>query len=263
MSDLRVPQTGWLQRRKIAAHLVPVPKDGDGVCPVCRSWKHARFPYCSNCMESKWQLPYFCTKVVPMTMYAKPSDLRDWLTYYKEPAHPRQPDCVSALKALCSAFLRMNLADVRDCFGEEWDIATVVPSSSPRSYHPLSDIFRSNDLGSPIIPLLKSTSVSISHREANVDAFSVRAEATPQRVLILDDVYTTGARAQSAAARLILEGFSVVGLLVIARRINPDFNEASRTLWRRQSRKRYSFKHALCWCRSPHQYDSTLQEWSQ
>jgi hypoxanthine phosphoribosyltransferase len=44
-----------------------------------------------------------------------------------------------------------------------------------------------------------------------------------KRVLLLDDVYTSGASIQSAASTLALAGARVIAGVVVARFINPDF----------------------------------------
>ncbi len=61
------------------------------------------------------------------------------------------------------------------------------------------------------------------------------------KVLLVDDVYTTGARAQSAAWALQAAGASEVSLVVLARRLNPSFAPAAQKLWDELCGQPYSF----------------------
>ncbi len=65
------------------------------------------------------------------------------------------------------------------------------------------------------------------------------------RLLVVDDVYTTGARANSAAAALRDAGALITGLLVLARRVNPDSYAQASALWSQQTAEPFD------WTRSP------------
>jgi orotate phosphoribosyltransferase len=77
-------------------------------------------------------------------------------------------------------------------------------------------------------------------------AFRPVVDVTGWGVLLLDDVYTTGARSQSAASALTLAGALVVAIVVIARRVNPAYKPGVQALWDRQRAIPFSFT-ALPW----------------
>ena len=63
-----------------------------------------------------------------------------------------------------------------------------------------------------------------------------------KRFLLVDDVYTTGARSQSAASALQLAGGLVVAIVVIGRRINVEYNEFTERVWNRQQDQEFNFE---------------------
>lgn len=83
------------------------------------------------------------------------------------------------------------------------------------------------------------TGESIAHRAPNAGAFSVRT-GLPQNIVLLEDVYVTGARAQSAAKVLRSSGVSVRFILSVGRRYNLDFDGEVRAIWDRQTQMAYA-----------------------
>lgn len=111
---------------------------------------------------------------------------------------------------------------------EGWDVVTVVPSTSGRpGAHPLeAALSRSAWLAPQLWPgLLKAGdgATSCGHRRAGDAVFRVAEDVRLDgvRVLVMDDTWTTGARAQSAASTLAGAGAEVVGLAVLGRVMTP------------------------------------------
>jgi orotate phosphoribosyltransferase len=50
-------------------------------------------------------------------------------------------------------------------------------------------------------------------------------------ILLVDDTFTSGARAQSAASALQLAGADVVAILTIGRYIKPEFSDEAREMF--------------------------------
>jgi orotate phosphoribosyltransferase len=72
--------------------------------------------------------------------------------------------------------------------------------------------------------------------------FDVAENVTGKKLLLLDDVYTTGSRSQSAASALTAAGANIVGIMVIGRRVNPDYSEDAMRVWARQSAVPFRFQ---------------------
>jgi len=69
-------------------------------------------------------------------------------------------------------------------------------------------------------PVARQTSLSRRERRRNVrGAFAARPEGVPTRVVLVDDVYTTGATADAAAAALRAAGAREVHVVTFARAV--------------------------------------------
>jgi predicted amidophosphoribosyltransferase len=236
---------------ELRPELVPPPSDAADVCSMCRSWRNPQYRLCSNCLEASDELARPCTRVVPITLYRRPSRLRDWLTYYKQtPEVEHREEYRVNLATVLGRFMRENQPELWDTTGG-YSVACVVPSSSRQELqHPLRGIVSESDVfGVPVVDLLRRGVGDLGHRILSDRGFVPNGDVSGERVLLVDDVYTTGSRAQSAASALQVAGGSVAAVLVLARRIDPDFNEAANQVWLRQSSRSYDFINALAWLR--------------
>jgi len=228
-------------------HLVPIPANGDDVCPSCRSWRHARFDYCSNCLEILGTLSRPCGAIIPITMYSKPSLLRDIVTFYKPGNDRYEPKYEDYVSAILYRFLTVNHRRIVTIVGD-YDTVTWVPSSHSPKNHPFFRILQMYDgFDGPVVETLERGPGQLGKRVMSDDAFAVTHDVKGKKILLLDDVFTTGAHLQSAASALQLAGATVRSAVVFARRINPDFNLASQALWDRQQAIPYNFNTAVDW----------------
>jgi predicted amidophosphoribosyltransferase len=93
----------------------------------------------------------------------------------------------------------------RHAGASQFDLITTVPSTSGRiGTHPLEDLVSKVVVGSGAryAPLLALGTSAAAHREFSADLFATTTSVTGRTVLIIDDTWTTGAHAQSAAAAL-------------------------------------------------------------
>lgn len=169
-----------------------------------------------------------------------PGPLYSVLVGYKEsPIGELRRHCAGAVDQLFSAFLRQHRRCVARVLGGPVNLVLPVPSSSRPGPPPLDRVHR---LGIHVVEalagstgadpplwcpgLLERTDEPVGHMAAHAGAFEVAPWAGPlvsrSRVLLLDDTYVSGARAQSTAAALRLAGASRVLIVPLGRVIRPD-----------------------------------------
>lgn len=204
------------------------------VCPGCRGVINGPYAHCRNCRENAATLDGIVQEVVPISLYAKPSRLRDWLTFYKSAEEtPQDPQALRAVGHILGRFLIENVAWLTALQPEA---IVVVPSTMRPPPHPLSMVIETlRVVDVPVVPLLARTALPLGHNAPHRQAFRLaEGREAPARVLLVDDVYTSGARGQSAAYALREAGISVVGFCVIGRRYNPEWTPQAREVFERQ-----------------------------
>ncbi|MBV9473775.1 MAG: hypothetical protein JO206_12465, partial [Solirubrobacterales bacterium] len=78
--------------------------------------------------------------------------------------------------------------------------------------------------------LIRRSTVEVPAREFHRDKYEATAGLAGQAVLLIDDTWTTGANAQSAAAALKAAGAGPIGAVVIGRHLNRGWHENDRRL---------------------------------
>lgn len=196
--------------------LVPVPHTPQsGICDTCRSSATESFQRCRPCSDASILLP---PPVLPVTMSIAGGVVHHHLRTYKDAFDGGARDqATNRLAALLALFLRAH----RDCVGE-FDVAVCVPSARRVAMRAVVD--RLSSLQGRIVDALADTSEA-NPRCADPDRFTVldRSLVEGQRVLLVDDTFTTGGSLFSAAHTLRTAGATIVGPVVIGRHVNPDY----------------------------------------
>jgi predicted amidophosphoribosyltransferase len=229
----------------------PVPAAGPGVCAVCRSGPMPGHGVCRSCEEVMGQVSYPATNVVPISLYTLNSQLWHVLRYYKDGSGPGSELFALQVAAIIARFTARHLRCVADLLGGEPDVVTGVPSTRVEGRpgrHPLQTAIR-RALAPRYASLLARGSGQVDHKLADDDAFTVPRRLAGERVLVVDDTLTSGARLQSAVSALRLNGASAVGAIVVGRVIDPDWNDNCRRIWDRARATPFTFDQC-CLCRS-------------
>jgi hypothetical protein len=170
--------------------------------------------------------------------------MRDRLTYYKDPRGPDDVSLAVEVAALVETFVAIHGDEFVARYGRP-DAAVVVPPKGMRDMpHPLQRALEALPARSlpPIESPLVLGDARIDRRAPHPDGFTAIERLDGRSFLVLDDVYTTGATAQSAAHALRAAGASVTAILVVGRRLNPDRLQEVATLVERQRATPFDFR---------------------
>lgn len=227
----------------MAGICVPVPPAGQGICARCHNHPAPGFLLCYSCGQSARQVSRPCQLVVPISLYAIPSQLHHYLRHYKSGVYPRQQQefSLKVVSLLCH-FLGRHHHCIEAQAGRNWNVITTVPSTGGRSgEHPLVSALRQvPSVFQSYEQLLEPTSEPLGHNRASDAGFRPSGRLDDARVLLIDDTFTSGARAQSAASVLNNAGADVVAIVPIGRVIDSTWEQAAEW-WDQQRRRPFSF----------------------
>jgi hypothetical protein len=173
-------------------------------------------------------------RVVPVALFRAGDPLHRTLRRYKDaPSVAARRHHVATLTGILDRFLVAHEACLRGN-GSGWDTVAVVPSTRGRSCeagsrrpglrvrNPLDAVVDACRTFAGVSRLrLVLGAATVGHLRPSYDAFVVDGDCGGRRVLVLDDTWTTGAHARSAAAAVSRAGATVAGILVIGRAVDP------------------------------------------
>jgi predicted amidophosphoribosyltransferase len=221
------------------------PRHGPGVCPRCLNFTGNSGGLCRACASGEQHL----ATVVPISYSVGGEWLHRVIASYKRDADPSVPDAVATLTEICDHFLAAHERCVATAAGvDRFDVVTTVPSSSPMrdAPHPLSTIV------GELVPvtreryrrLLAPAPSRAIARRFDPERFTVTRPLANESVLLIDDMWTSGASAESAAAALRRAGAGTVVAVVIARHLNRGFHHNDARL-RRIADSAFDFDHCV------------------
>ena len=120
----------------LAPDCVSVPMRGPDVCPICRGHRDETEGLCDSCTICHQSLG-FLRPGVPMSLYAKPSTMRDRLRGYKDSDDASTRRRLSRdVAALVERFFIQHSTSLAHRLGS-WDAVCIVPSTDREPPHPL------------------------------------------------------------------------------------------------------------------------------
>ena len=217
------------------------PRHGSGVCRRCLNLTAEATGLCRACRAGEHHL----AAILPISYSVGGEWLHHLIASYKRDADPWVPDAITTLARICEAFLSAHEPCVASAAGvERFQLVTTVPSGDPRrdSHHPLLRIV--GDLVAPTRDrherLLVRTPTPAIPRHFDAARYRATQPLRGEAVLLIDDMWTSGASAQSAAAALLDAGAGKVAAIVIARHLNRGWDRNDLRL-RRLARDGFDF----------------------
>jgi hypothetical protein len=213
-----------------AEHLI-TPRSGPDVCLECGNLTQG-FDRCYACDHGGHCLSAF----LPVSYSVGGEPWHGALAAYKREADPFVGDAVALLAAVLERFLVGHEACAAAEAGvPSFDLVTTVPSARPDrdAPHPLRQIVAefvgpTRDRHESL--LRRASAAAEPHRFDSRRFEVVRPLHGGERILLIDDTWTTGANAHSAAAALLLAGAGRVACVALGRYLNPGWHENLRRL---------------------------------
>jgi predicted amidophosphoribosyltransferase len=201
------------------------PRRGPGVCRGCFNLTEG-YNWCWPCLHGGHCLD----AVVPISYSVSGGPLHAMLAGYKRTCGPQARALEFRLAAVLSRYLDLHERCIAEAVSvERFDLVTTVPSSDRErdARHPLRRVV--GQLTEPVRDryhrLLRRSDALSQPREFDVARFEICHEVDGASVLLIDDTWTTGANAQSAAATLTAAGATAVGAVVVGRYLNDDWQD--------------------------------------
>ena len=225
------------------------------VCRLCRGPAAPGRTLCWSCRRVGSQLGGSPSPVVPLFLFALGSAAHRALVGYKAAASSAVRSAKShELEWVLAAFFERHIACVVGASRRPVLIVPVPSTIGGRpswgGRHPLGRVVE-GVLGSSgvaeeapfdlhLAELLRGGRQPPRRLEARAGGFEVLAgagrELTTATVVVIDDVFTSGARGLSVAAALRAAGADVAAVVPIGRLVRPDHNSATAAFWADWSR---------------------------
>jgi len=203
------------------------PRHGPDVCADCFNLTRG-YQRCYACEAGEQRL----AAVVPISYSLAGEPLHCALAAYKREADPSVPEATAWLAAILWRFLERHEPCIATAAGtSDFELVTTVPSGARArdARHPLRRI--AGELVAPTRErherLLERTRNPVVPRRFDPARFAATRRFRGEAILLIDDTWTSGASAQSAAAALRGAGSGPVAAVVIARYLNPGWHENS------------------------------------
>jgi len=221
------------------------PRRGPGVCAVCFNLTEG-YPWCYACAHGRNVLD----AVGPISYSVAGESLHRALFGYKRFPEPLARLLRAELATILSRYLERHEHCVARAAGTHgFELVATVPSGERHRdrEHPLRPIVTAA-LGATSIRherLLCRSAFETGDREHDFLKYLAVRPLDGEAVLLVDDTWTTGANAQSAAAALKAAGAGRVAAVTIGRHVNRDWRDNDLRLLELEGRFDWS-RCALC-----------------
>jgi|SRR5581483_2706160 len=203
------------------------PLPGPGVCELCFNLTDG-YDRCYACSKNQLWLDAF----VPISYSVGYEQLHHVLRNYKRlDGEIGRRLCLDVAAVLWRFLDRHETCVAHKLRTQALDLVTTVPSNGPgmdRLRWIVSTLVRPT--AARHLSLLKRRSDSISAHQFDPVKFEATASLHGTSILLIDDTWTTGASAQSAAAALKRAGAKGVAAVTVGRHLNRGWHENDRRL---------------------------------
>jgi len=204
-------------------------RTGLGFCSVCRAPVEERYIKCFACEELSRSGQPHADCVVPLAYAGHNPQSRHLLRHYKSEALAAS-EGVKDLQATVLVLLYLGMAMHRECLTGPrgpWDAMTCVPSTRTGRTGVLPEITELLSVAAdvPSLDLSFDNPSALGDRSFRPDGYDVARGSVPVggHVLVVDDTWASGTRAQSVATMLKTRGAVAVTVLSVGRWLDPSW----------------------------------------
>lgn len=212
---------------------LPVPAPGPGVCRTCHGPAPETARSCWCCRTVTTTLGHGCPPVVVGCCYRPGDRAHAALRGYKDASVPAARRRFTAMVAATVASASTHLPDVG---AGAADAVCPVPPSRCRQA-PSGPVQAVVGLAPPLCHLpvvaLRREPSALDHLRAARGAFQPMSPVSGLGIVVVDDTWTTGAQARSAAAALAHAGARVLAIVVAGRCVDPTASPVAGRWWQR------------------------------
>jgi predicted amidophosphoribosyltransferase len=206
------------------------PRPGEGVCRRCFNLTDG-YDLCFACEHGGDSVDV----IAPISYSGAGEQLHHALAGYKRGSMGWMRTLTRQLAAVLWRHLAVHEPCIAAAAGvTRFPMVTTVPSgtASRNPPHPLEEIVATliEPTRERYVQLLRRTAHPVPLHSFSADRFEATRALHGEPVLLIDDTWTTGASAQSAAATLKKAGAGPVAVVVIGRHLNRDWGENDRRL---------------------------------
>jgi predicted amidophosphoribosyltransferase len=200
-----------------------------GVCTTCHTFidPHAPWDTCYACGHQ----PSYLDVAVPITYSEHLGQMHTALRNYKDGVEQAQRYAMPRLASILWLFLEQHERCVAVAAGARsahFDTVVTVPSSTPQRDDARGNLRWIVGVGcqptaSRFERVLRASNDPVLGREFHPGRYVALGSVDGADVLLIDDTWTTGGHAQSAACELKAAGARTVALVVLGRHIRRDW----------------------------------------
>ncbi|MBV9819301.1 MAG: hypothetical protein JOZ07_13285 [Solirubrobacterales bacterium] len=221
---------------------------GPGVCRVCHTFIDEAYDTCYRCASDRQHLD----AVVPITYSEQHGQIHTALRGYKDGPRAARFYVMPRLAAILWLFLEQHETCVAAaCRVDAFDLVTTVPSSTREADERHGNLRWIVGEGSLVTAdrferTLTPAPGASAGRGVDAGRYRARRSLAGAAVLLVDDTWTSGGHAQSAAGALKAAGAAAVGCVVIGRHVNPAYAPDGRTCGQRLAALPRAFDWGVC-----------------
>lgn len=211
---------------EVGGYLRNVVREPHVTCAVCATPIKPAFDLCLRCWRDQQEFGDNLADLVVPIWYGIRGRQSGYLMHsYKDLEAPAKHN-KTLLSVLLLAALDFHGSCIERQLGHDVDAWAFVPSlrTDRTGEHPLHVVVKRAGLTLPEVELLTNERADPGQRVTSADRFALAANShvRGRHVLLIEDTWTSGGNAQSAALTLRREGAASVTIVALARWLKPD-----------------------------------------